>query len=293
MLERTGQTEAAVDLARLAGLTPAGVICEVMNDDGTMARVPDLIPYCERHGLKMITVADLIAYRRKHDKLVERVVETRMPTAFGEFNVVGYRSLVDDKHHVALVKGDVAGAADVLVRVHSECLTGDVFHSLRCDCGEQLESALAQIEREGQGVLLYLAQEGRGIGLLNKLRAYKLQDGGLDTVDANLELGLPVDLRDYGIGAQILVDLGLGSIRIMTNNPKKIIGLEGYGLSVTEQVPIQHARQPAQRRLPRRQAHPPRPHAAPPGAAARRGDAARRARARPRRRGAERPASRD
>ena len=169
VLERTGQTEAAVDLARLAGLTPAGVICEVMNDDGTMARVPDLVPYCERHGLKMITVADLIAYRRKHDKLVERVVETRMPTAFGEFNVVGYRSLVDDKHHVALVKGDVDGAADVLVRVHSECLTGDVFHSLRCDCGEQLESALAQIERAGQGVLLYLAQEGRGIGLLNKL----------------------------------------------------------------------------------------------------------------------------
>jgi 3,4-dihydroxy 2-butanone 4-phosphate synthase / GTP cyclohydrolase II len=209
-----------------------------------MARVPDLIPYCERHGLKMITVADLIAYRRKHDKLVERVVETRMPTAFGEFNVVGYRSLVDDKHHVALVKGEVAGAADVLVRVHSECLTGDVFHSLRCDCGEQLESALAQIEHEGQGVLLYLAQEGRGIGLLNKLRAYKLQDGGMDTVDANLELGLPVDLRDYGIGAQILVDLGLGSIRIMTNNPKKIVGLEGYGLSVTEQVPIQHAANP-------------------------------------------------
>jgi 3,4-dihydroxy 2-butanone 4-phosphate synthase/GTP cyclohydrolase II len=244
VLERTGQTEAAVDLARLAGLTPAGVICEVMNDDGTMARVPDLVPYCERHGLKMITVADLIAYRRKHDKLVERVVETRIPTAFGEFNVVGYRTLQDEKHHVARVKGEVAGQDDVLVRVHSECLTGDVFHSLRCDCGEQLESALAQIEREGRGVLLYLAQEGRGIGLLNKLKAYKLQDGGLDTVDANLELGLPVDLRDYGIGAQILVDLGLGSIRIMTNNPKKIIGLEGYGLSVTEQVPIQHAPNP-------------------------------------------------
>src|SRR6476469_5317488 len=239
VLERTGQTEAAVDLARLAGLTPAGVICEVMNDDGTMARVPDLIPYCERHGPKMITVADLIAYRRKHDKLVERVVETRMPTAFGEFSVVGYRTLMDDKHHVALVKGDVSGRDDVLVRVHSECLTGDVFHSLRCDCGEQLESALATIEREGTGVLLYLSQEGRGIGLLNKLRAYKLQEDGLDTVDANLKLGLPADLRDYGIGAQILVDLGLTSIRILTNNPKKIHSLEGYGLSVSDQIPIQ------------------------------------------------------
>jgi len=206
--------------------------------------VPDLARYCERHGLKMITVADLIAYRRRHDKLVERVVTTRLPTAFGDFDVVGYRSLVDDKHHVAMVKGDVDGSADVLVRVHSECLTGDVFHSLRCDCGEQLESALAMIEREGSGVLLYLAQEGRGIGLLNKLKAYNLQDKGLDTVDANLELGLPVDLRDYGIGAQILVDLGLSSIRILTNNPKKIRGLEGYGLSVTEQIPIVHASNP-------------------------------------------------
>jgi 3,4-dihydroxy 2-butanone 4-phosphate synthase/GTP cyclohydrolase II len=192
----------------------------------------------------MITVADLIAYRRKHDRLVERVVETRLPTGFGEFSAVGYRSLVDNKHHVALVKGDVAGEKDVLVRVHSECLTGDVFHSLRCDCGEQLESALSMIEREGQGVLLYLAQEGRGIGLLNKLKAYNLQDRGLDTVDANLELALPVDLRDYGIGAQILVDLGLSSIRILTNNPKKIRGLEGYGLSVTAQVPIEHAPNP-------------------------------------------------
>ncbi len=244
VLERTGQTEAAVDLARLAGLNPAGVICEIMNDDGTMARVGDLERYCERHGLKMITVADLIAYRRRHDRLVERVVETRLPTGFGQFTAVGYRSLVDDKHHVAMVKGDVSGREDVLVRVHSECLTGDVFHSLRCDCGEQLESALAMIEEEGRGVLLYLAQEGRGIGLLNKLRAYNLQDEGFDTVDANLELGLPVDLRDYGIGAQILSDLGLGSIRILTNNPKKIRGLEGYGLSVAEQVPIVHAPNP-------------------------------------------------
>jgi 3,4-dihydroxy 2-butanone 4-phosphate synthase/GTP cyclohydrolase II len=192
----------------------------------------------------MITIADLIAYRRRNDKLIERVVATTLPTTFGDFEVVGYRSLMDDKHHVALVKGDVEGVEDVLVRMHSECLTGDVFHSLRCDCGEQLESALSMIEREGRGVLVYLAQEGRGIGLLNKLRAYKLQEQGLDTVDANLELGLPADLREYGIGAQILVDLGLSSIRILTNNPKKIHGLQGYGLSVSEQVPIQHVPNP-------------------------------------------------
>jgi 3,4-dihydroxy 2-butanone 4-phosphate synthase/GTP cyclohydrolase II len=240
VLERAGQTEAAVDLARLAGVTPAGVICEIMNDDGTMARVPDLEEFCAKHEMKMITVADLIEYRRRQDKLVQREVEVRLPTAYGEFRAVAYRSLVDNKHHIALVKGEVDGADDVLVRVHSECLTGDVFHSLRCDCGEQLESALSMIEAEGRGVLLYLAQEGRGIGLLNKLHAYKLQEEGLDTVDANLKLGLPADLRDYGIGAQILVDLGLTSIRIMTNNPKKIVGLEGYGLQVSDQIPIEH-----------------------------------------------------
>jgi 3,4-dihydroxy 2-butanone 4-phosphate synthase/GTP cyclohydrolase II len=242
VLVRAGQTEAAVDLARLAGLVPAGVVCEIMNEDGTMARVPDLVPYCERHGLRMITVADLIEYRRRTEKLVERVVSVQLPTEFGAFKAIAFRETLTGRDHLALVMGEVGD--DVLVRVHSECLTGDVFHSLRCDCGEQLEAALAMIEREWQGVLLYLSQEGRGIGLLNKLRAYRLQEDGLDTVDANLKLGLPADLRDYGIGAQILVDLGLTSIRILTNNPKKIHGLEGYGLSVADQIPIQSVPNP-------------------------------------------------
>jgi 3,4-dihydroxy 2-butanone 4-phosphate synthase/GTP cyclohydrolase II len=239
VLERIGQTEAAVDLARLAGLSPAGVVCEIMNDDGTMARVDDLVPYCERHGLKMITVADLVEYRRRHEKLVERGADVRLPTDFGEFQAIAFREKLTGKTHVALLKGDVAGAENVLVRVHSECLTGDVFHSLRCDCGEQLEHALAQIEAEGSGVLLYMAQEGRGIGLLNKLRAYELQEQGLDTVEANVELGFPADARDYGIGNQILADLGLTTIRILTNNPKKLTGIDGFGLTVVEQVPIE------------------------------------------------------
>jgi 3,4-dihydroxy 2-butanone 4-phosphate synthase/GTP cyclohydrolase II len=239
VLERAGQTEAAVDLARLAGLIPAGVVCEIMREDGTMARVPDLIPYCERHGLKMITVADLIEYRRRTEQLVERMTSARLPTAYGEFTAVAFREKLTGKPHVALVKGEVAGEDNVLVRVHSECLTGDVFHSLRCDCGEQLEHALARIEAEGMGVILYMPQEGRGLGLLNKLKAYELQENGLDTVEANLELGFPPDMRDYGIGNQILADLGLSTIRILTNNPKKILGLEGFGLTVVEQVPIE------------------------------------------------------
>jgi 3,4-dihydroxy 2-butanone 4-phosphate synthase/GTP cyclohydrolase II len=239
VLMRAGQTEAAVDLARLAGLIPAGVVCEVMNEDGTMARVPDLIPYCERHGLKLVTVADLIEYRRRHERLVERMTTVRMPTAYGDFTAVAFREVLTGKHHVALVKGEVEGQENVLVRVHSECLTGDVFHSLRCDCGEQLEQALRQIASEERGVLLYMAQEGRGIGLLNKLRSYELQENGLDTVEANLELGFAPDMRDYGIGNQILAELGLTTIRILTNNPKKITGIEGFGLEVVEQVPIE------------------------------------------------------
>jgi 3,4-dihydroxy 2-butanone 4-phosphate synthase/GTP cyclohydrolase II len=239
VLERTGQTEAAVDLARLAGLNPAGVVCEVMNEDGTMARVSDLIPYCGRHGIKLVTVADLIEYRRRTEKLVERTVAVRLPTEFGEFRAVAFREHLTGKQHLALVKGEVEGAENVLVRVHSECLTGDVFHSLRCDCGEQLDMALQCIAAEERGVLLYMAQEGRGIGLLNKLRAYELQETGLDTVEANLQLGFPADARDWGIGNQILADLGLSTIRILTNNPRKLTGLEGFGLTVVEQVPIE------------------------------------------------------
>jgi 3,4-dihydroxy 2-butanone 4-phosphate synthase/GTP cyclohydrolase II len=241
VLERMGQTEAAVDLARLAGLQPAGVVCEIMNADGTMARVPDLVPYCREHGIKLISVADLVEHRRRTEKLVERVVATRLPTTHGEFAAVAFRERLTGKHHVALVKGDLQGAEDVLVRVHSECLTGDVFHSLRCDCGEQLDAAMARIESEGRGVLLYMAQEGRGIGLLEKLKAYELQERGMDTVEANLALGFPADARDYGIGNQILADLGLTTIRVLTNNPRKLTGIEGFGLSVTEQVPLEVA----------------------------------------------------
>ena len=238
VLVRAGHTEAVVDLARLAGVYPAGVICEVMAEDGTMALLPQLEAMAKQHNLKIVSVADLIAYRRRHEKLVRRVAEAKLPTQYGEFTLIAYRSITDPDEHVALIKGDISGDEAVLVRVHSECLTGDVFHSLRCDCGEQVGLAMKSIAGEGKGVLLYMRQEGRGIGLHNKVRAYALQDGGADTVEANEMLGFPPDLRDYGIGAQIMADLGLRSVRLLTNNPKKVVGLKGYGLEVVETIPL-------------------------------------------------------
>ncbi len=238
VLQRVGHTEAAVDLARLAGLAPAGVICEILNEDGTTAKRPQLEAFAAAHKLTFITVAQLVAYRLKNERLVHRVAEARLPTEHGTWRIIGYSNDVDKHEHIALVKGDVSGGEDVLVRVHSKCLTGDVFHSQRCDCGWQLDNAMAMIEREGKGAIVYLDQEGRGIGLLNKLKAYELQDEGADTVEANEQLGFKPDLRNYGIGAQIILDLGIHSIRPITNNPRKLVGLEGYGIRVGERVPI-------------------------------------------------------